>query len=182
MINGPMFKRLIRLLIDGTDKDKIIWENDMLNIHETFFHGDRIVIDILQDDPPTFIIGHSALQLRGVGIEELTQHINEQYKRLKKGRHSDAAEIARVVIEAKAQEEELKNDHAFNVKTIKLLMSEGAICQECTTELSERTQKIAAALGCKAVLCEKCNPHNSKLTESDMERIRSILLGKSKTK
>lgn len=182
MINTAAWQRLISVLTEGTDKDKIIWKNTMLNIHETFFHEERIVIDILQDDPPTFIIGHSALQLRGVGVEELAQHIDEQYKRLKKYRYSENARSTQAASEARAKTAQMENDLAFNAKISGLLVLDGAVCGKCHELLSERTQEIATLLGCRVIFCEKCNSHKSKLTEANMEKIRSILLGQERKK
>ena len=124
MIESTNFRRIIRVLVGATMGDKIIWENMMLNIHETTWHGKKIIIDGPQDEPPMIMIDGSVVQIRFEGIESLRTYIDEQYKRLKKYRYSDENKRALNAIEKKANEQQLENDETFNIKAAELLKLE----------------------------------------------------------
>lgn len=115
------FRRLISALIKGTDQDKILWENTMLNIHQTVLHGKKIITECPQDDPPLIIIGDATVQIRLEGIESLNKYIDEQYKRLKKYRYSEATQSAQARVEANAEDRQSKNNREFNTSMNKLL-------------------------------------------------------------
>lgn len=123
MINEKTLTRLMRLLIADTNRDKIVWENMMLNIHETIFRGKNILTDWPQDDSPMISIDGNVLEMRGIGIEELRKCIDEQYKRLKKYRYSEESRAASAAIESRRQREQLQNDQSLNTKMSELLVT-----------------------------------------------------------
>ena len=115
-----MITKLMKILIDVTKKDKIIWRNTMLNIHETVFHGKKIWTDWERDESPMISIDQNVLEARFAGIRDLRTAIDEQYKRLKKYRYSDESLFSSKAIESKRQEEKSNNYKDFLSKAFEL--------------------------------------------------------------
>ncbi len=180
MIDATIWTRFMAMLVVSTRKDEIIWENTMLNIHETKFHGDHILTDWERDEPPMISVSGSDLQMHGMGIEHVREAIDEQYKRLKKYRYSEDNQLAQATIAATVQAIHSLNNETLIAKATKLLALESAeiVCNKCGGSLSELGKHVAVALGVEAPLCEKCNPYINKLSEADRKRISLILLGK----
>src|SRR3989344_9122629 len=116
MKQSETWKNFLSALCGGTKKDEFIWKNTMLNIHETVIHGKKILTDWERDEAPMISVGGSVLQIGGVGIEDLRKDIDEQYKRLKKYRYSEATQSAQAATEAMAKSAQLENDQNFNAK------------------------------------------------------------------
>ena len=117
-------KVFVKVLINLTNKDKIVWERAILNIHKSAWNNWKFYTELLQDEQPVLELTSPSgeqqkIQSYGFFIEELNSAIVYQYKRNKRYEFSDE-----YLVESRRQEKVREGAKDERQKSLDRLISE----------------------------------------------------------